>query len=66
MAALALALIQCFELVTPPGFGECAGPCVFVVLHQPLARKLVVAERNVDAVYFMLGALGRARALGPL
>ena len=23
------------ELVTPPDFGECAGPCVFVVLHRP-------------------------------
>ena len=46
------------ELATPPpGFGECAGPpCVVVVLHRPLARKLVVADRNVDAAYFMSGA----------
>ena len=44
------------ELVTPPNFGECAGPWGLVVLHRPLARKLVVADRNVDAAYFMLGA----------
>ena len=47
--------IHC-ELATPPRFGECAGPCVVVVLHRPLARKLVVAERNTDALYFVLGA----------
>ena len=47
--------VRC-ELVTPPSFGECAGPWGFVVLHRPLARKLVVADRNVDAAYFVLGA----------
>ena len=30
------------------------GTCVVVVLYRPLARKLVVADSNVDAVYFML------------
>ena len=32
------------ELVTPPGLVRCAGPCVIVVRHRPLARKLVEAD----------------------
>ena len=43
-------------MATPPGFGECDGPFVVVVLHRPLARRLVVAGTRPMLFYFVLGA----------
>ena len=46
-----------------PGLSEFAAPCVFVVLHWSLARKLVVADWNFDAAYFMLVGAGQSQWL---